>query len=203
VINRKISILLNKIIAVKFHSLALILLLTISSLIATPQAAYSQSLNDTIKVNVHSPRKASLYSAILPGLGQVYNRQYWKVPVLYAGIATLTYFFIFNSGRYHNYQTEYIARVNNDSTNFNTSYAIYSDNTILLLKNYYQRNLELTYIISGLVYLLNIVDASVYAHLFTFDVSNDLSLRIDPMFNNYALRFGSPPAAGLRLTFRF
>ncbi len=188
---------------IQFHCMAVILLFTISSIVAMPQAVQAQKLNDTLKVETHSPRKAAIYSAILPGLGQVYNRQYWKVPVLYAGIATLTYFVIFNSNRYHNYRTEYLARLNGDSTNYNADYTIYSDNTILLLKNYYQRNLEFTYILAGLVYLLNIVDASVYAHLFTFDVGDDLSLRIDPLLNNNALRLGSPPTAGLRLTLRF
>ncbi|NVN94877.1 MAG: hypothetical protein HXX18_06295 [Bacteroidetes bacterium] len=192
-----------KITELKLHFVSGILLFAFILILAIPQNAISQNYTDSIKVKTHSPRKASIYSALLPGMGQVYNHQYWKVPVLYAGIATLTYFFIFNTNKYNNYKDEYLARINNDSIGLNAGYSLYSDNTILLLKNYYQRNLEFTYIVAGLVYLLNIIDASVYAHLFTFDVGNDLSLRIDPMLNNNFLRSGSPPSAGLKLTLRF
>ena len=187
----------------KLKFVSITLLFAFISIFAIPQTSFSQNYTDSIKVKTHSPHKAFIYSAILPGMGQVYNRQYWKVPVLYAGIATLTYFFIFNTDKYHTYRNEYVARSNNDSTNFNPSYSMYSDNIILQLKSYYQRNLEFTYIVAGLVYLLNIIDASVYAHLFTFDVGNDLTLRIDPMLNNNFLRSGSPPSAGLQLTLRF
>jgi len=202
-INKTIHTQLKRITELKFSLVSVFLLFVILSVIATPQTTYSQNFTDSLKVKTHSPHKATLYSMVIPGLGQVYNRQYWKVPVLYAGIATLTYFFIFNTNKYHNYRDEYVARANNDSTNINAGYAIYSDNTILQLKNYYQRNLEFTYIIAGVVYLLNIIDASVYAHLFTYDVGNDLTLRIDPMINNNSLRFGNPPTAGLQLTLRF
>ena len=187
----------------KNHFFTVVLLICFLLVLITPQIASAQTLKDSIRINSHSPRKASLYSMVLPGMGQVYNHQIWKVPVLYAGIATLTYFFIFNTNKYNTYRNEFVARSASDSSNFNPSYSIYSDNTILLLKNFYQRNLEFTYIVAGLVYLLNIVDASVYAHLFTFDVGNDLSLRIDPLINNNFLRSGSPPTAGLKLTLHF
>jgi len=164
---------------------------------------YAQNLKDSIKIKTHSPHKATMYSLVLPGLGQVYNRQYWKVPVLYAGIATIVYFVSFNSDRYHTYRDEYVARLNNDTLGLNKKFELYSDNTVLLLKNYYQRNLEFTYIMAGVVYLLNLIDASVYAHLFSFDVGNDLSLKIEPMINNNAFSFGSQPTAGLKLSFKF
>ncbi|MFZ4399820.1 MAG: DUF5683 domain-containing protein [Bacteroidales bacterium] len=202
-VNKEIYSWFKKNITLRFHFQSLVLLFAVFAILATPENIYSQNKTDSLTVQLHSPRKASLYSMVLPGMGQVYNHQFWKVPVLYAGIATLAYFFVFNTERYHNYRTEYLARVNNDSTNFNSSYALYSDNTILLLKDYYQRNLEFTYIVAGLVYIFNIIDASVYAHLFTFDVGSDLSLRIDPLLNNNSLRLGSPPTAGLKLTFRF
>ncbi len=203
-VNNKIHIQLKGITELKFHFVSVILLCAVLLTIITPQTAYSQNINDNIKAEkTHSPHKASLYSAILPGMGQIYNRQYWKVPVLYAGIATITYFFIFNTNKYHNYRDEYVARINSDSLSFDPAYSLYSDNTILQLKSYYQRNLEFTYIIAGVVYLLNIIDASVYAHLFRFDVSDDLSLRVDPLINNNSLRFGTPPTAGLRLSLRF
>lgn len=166
--------------------------------------SHSQRIADSVKYQNHSPHKATIYSLVLPGLGQAYNKQYWKIPILYAGIATITYFAIFNTNKYHTYRDEYMARISTDTTIIpNPKYVLYSDNSIKQLKNYYQRNLEFTYIMAGVVYLLNVIDASVYAHLFTFDVSNNLSMRIDPLFNENAFRFDSPPAAGVKLTFSF
>lgn len=166
--------------------------------------SHSQSLADSIKYQNHSPHKATIYSLVLPGLGQAYNKQYWKIPILYAGIATITYFAIFNTNKYHTYRDEYLARISTDTTIIpNPKYVLYSDNSIKQLKNYYQRNLEFTYIMAGVVYLLNVIDASVYAHLFSFDVSNNLSMRIDPLINENAFRFDCPPAAGVKLTFSF
>ncbi|MCX6231768.1 MAG: DUF5683 domain-containing protein [Bacteroidetes bacterium] len=188
----------------KYNYFYLVLFIFIFTFSITEESyAQQQSYADSMKMATHSPRKASLYSMVLPGLGQAYNQQYWKVPVLYAGIATLAYFVVFNSKRYHNYRDEYVARLNKDTLNYNATYALYSDNVVLQLKNYYQRNLEFTYIIAGLVYLLNIIDASVYAHLFSFDVGNDLALDIRPALNSNPFRLDMPPSAGLQLTLRF
>lgn len=165
--------------------------------------AYAQKKNDTIIRNQHSPHKATVYSAIIPGLGQVYNKQYWKVPVLYAGIATIVYFVNFNGDKYYSYRDEYVARMNNDSTKLNPNYILYSDNSILQLKNYYQRNLEFTWIMAGVVYLLNIIDASVYAHLFNFDVGNDLSLKVEPVLYNNNYNLSAPPSTGIKLVLKF
>lgn len=187
----------------KFKTFSLFLVSLLIFLVMLTENIYAQNLKDSIKIKTHSPHKATMYSLVLPGLGQVYNRQYWKVPVLYAGIATIVYFVSFNSDRYHTYRDEYVARLNNDTLGLNKKFELYSDNTVLLLKNYYQRNLEFTYIMAGVVYLLNLIDASVYAHLFSFDVGNDLSLKIEPMINNNAFSFGSQPTAGLKLSFKF
>lgn len=163
---------------------------------------FSQNLADSIRQNSHSPRKATIYSAILPGLGQIYNQQYWKVPVLYAGIATIAYFINFNHNKYNTFRTEYLARINKDTLAIDPKYELYSDNSIYQLKNYYQRNLEFTYIIAGVVYILNLLDASVYAHLFTFDVSNNLSFRAEPVFNNNIF-LSNLPVSGIKLTLNF
>lgn len=164
--------------------------------------SFSQNLNKTNIEKDHSPHKATIYSALLPGLGQVYNKQYWKVPVLYAGIATIVYFVNFNGDKYYSYRDEYVARINADSTKLNPNYILYSDNSIMQLKNYYQRNLEFSWIMAGVVYLLNIIDASVYAHLFNFDVGSDLSLKIEPVLLNENNRILSPPTASLKLVLK-
>ena len=186
----------------KMKLVSLVLFISIMIIILFSVNGKAQSLKDSIRAN-HSPHKATIYSLVLPGLGQAYNQQYWKVPILYAGIATIAYFAVFNTERYHLYRTEFVARINGDTLSLNPKYALYSDNTVLQLKNYYQRNLEFTYIMAGVVYLLNLIDASVYAHLFSFDVGNDLSLRVDPMINNNTFSFDNPPSAGVRLTLKF
>ncbi len=136
---------------------------------------------DTLYYSKHSANKASIYSAILPGLGQVYNKKYWKVPIIYAGFGTLAYSYYFNDKKYSSYKNEFYIRINNDSTNFNPDLKIYSTENIQELKNYYQRNRELSLITSGLWYILNIIDAAVDAHLYEFDVSDDLSFTIKPI----------------------
>ena len=159
--------------------------------------------DSVITKSVHSPKKAALMSAILPGLGQAYNKQYWKVPVLYAGIATLTYFYITNNKYYTKYKNEYVFRLNKDSAHFDPVYKPYEDIVIQQLKDYYERNYELTIIISCAVYALNIIDASVYGHLFSFDVSTDLSLKIEPVIFNSFNSINNSPSGGIKLSLRF
>lgn len=132
---------------------------------------------------VHSPKKAAIMSAILPGLGQVYNKQYWKPIVIYGGAAGLIYMFNQNQKNFTNYRDAYIARTDNDAGTIDQYVGEYSDNNLFTLQKFYRRYRDLAVIGGSLLYLLNIVDASVSAHLFTFDVSDDLSLNISPSLN--------------------
>ena len=126
----------------------------------------------TIKKGVkHSPRKAALLSTILPGAGQVYNKKYWKVPVIYAGAAGLAYSFQFNQSRYVKYRDAYKFRIDGDATTTDDYIGLYSDDNLNTLQKYYHRYRDLTVIGFVALYALNIIDASVDAHLFTFDVS--------------------------------
>ncbi len=115
-------------------------------------------------------------SALLPGLGQAYNKKYWKIPILYAGAGVLIYSINFANKKYSTYRTAYKLRVNGDTSA--TNFPQYSEDNLLLLRDYYRRNRDLSVIISAFVYILNIVDASVDAHLFFFDVSDKLSFTI-------------------------
>jgi len=135
----------------------------------------------------HSPRRATIYSAILPGLGQVYNKKYWKVPIIYGGFATLTYLYILNDGKYSDYLHEFTNRMNKDSVNFNPDLLEYKDENILARKNSYQKARELSIIGFVVLYALNIIDATVDGHLYAFDISDNLSMNIDPYLapNNY------------------
>lgn len=158
----------------------------------------SQNIEAEDSVIPHNPTWAAFYSAVIPGLGQLYNQKYWKIPIVYGGLITSIYFIDFNSDLYHTYQDAYIARVDEDSTTID-NFPFYSDANIKELRDYYRRNLELSYIATGVVYLLNIVDATVDAHLFEFDVSDDLGMMIEPA--PVTVPGGSYP--GLRLRIRF
>jgi len=120
-------------------------------------------------------------SACLPGLGQIYNKKYWKVPIIYAGIGVFTYLIVFNTDHYLTYKSAYIESVNNDSTgNYSEIVKKYTLDNIASAREYYRRNLEITIIFTALWYILNILDATVDAHLFSYDINKDLSLRVEP-----------------------
>lgn len=145
----------------------------------------------------HSPHTATMYAAILPGLGQIYNKRYWKLPILYGGVAALCYSIHFNGKYYKKYRSAYrdfiIGDPNNKSyediiihkTNLTvedveTTYKSWFTNVLKNKKDYYRRYRDLSYF--GLIglYVLQIVDAAVDAHFYTFDVSDDLSLQWQP-----------------------
>ena len=133
----------------------------------------------------HSPKKAAAFSAIIPGAGQIYNKKWWKLPIIYAGTAGLVYSFQFNNSRYVKYLDAYKTRIDDDPSTTD-GYSLYSDEQLETLFKYYHRNRDLTIIGGALLYVLNIVDAAVDAHLFTFNVSDDLSLNIHPTLINTA-----------------
>lgn len=151
------------------------------------------------KGGLKSPGMAALCSAVVPGLGQIYNGQWYKTPVLYAGVGVLAYFTDQSLRGRNLYGREIKARV--DSTGqLNPRLADYSLNEILDLRNYYEQNFELCLIIAGAVYLLNIIDAIVYAHLSSFDISPNLSMSVKPYARtNFNLINSFPLDAGLKI----
>ena len=157
----------------------------------TVRTSISKTISDTtntvvtIKKGVsHSPKKAALLSTILPGAGQVYNKKYWKLPIIYAGVAGLAYSFQFNQSRYVKYRDAYKYRIDNDATTTDDYIGLYSDDNLNTLQKYYHRYRDLTVIGFAALYALNIIDASVDAHLFTFDVSDDLTMKVEPTLIN-------------------
>ena len=146
------------------------------------------SLSSVVK---HRANRAALLSAIVPGAGQVYNKSYWKVPVLYGGIAALVYFVNFNQTNYRTFNTAYIYRNDEDSGTID-EFPNYSNDDLIVRRDYYRRNRDLTYVIGGVVYVLNIIDAYVDAHLKDFNVSDNLSFRTHPYVNLDGV--GSPVA---------
>ena len=125
--------------------------------------------------------RAALYSAILPGAGQVLNRKYWKPPIIYAGFIALGLSIDFNNRNYQTFKKAYLYRVDGDSTTVDAYEKIYPDaNALLVRKDYYRRTRDLMWIITSGVYLLNIIDAYVDAQLSDFDISDNLSLNAQP-----------------------
>lgn len=155
---------------------------------------------------VRSPGMAALCSAVVPGLGQFYNAQWYKPPVIYAGAVVIGYFIDFNLREKRIYEQEIDKRFYNaDESIRNPDLAKSSYDDLLRLRNYYEQNFELTLIIAGAVYLLNIIDAVVYAHLFDFNVSPNLSMRLEPYAAPNFVRDGrmSPLDMGFRLCMNF
>jgi len=134
---------------------------------------------DSVKVSKHSPTTAMLLS-IIPGGGQIYNRKYWKLPIVYGTLAASGYFVYFSADKMLSFRNEYINRRDGNTELLNPDYADYENENIIQLKNDYRRNLEIAIGITAILYTLNIIDAMVDAHLYYFDISDDLSLRWTP-----------------------
>lgn len=168
---------------------------------------YAQLIDaDTTKViseeqeieELHSPRKASVYSAILPGLGQAYNKKIWKIPFIYAGFGAIGYFIDWNNDNYKLSKTAYLHLKDDDplTTDYLKLKAIegYDLNNptdvanllegLTKRQDYYRRNRDLLIISMFGFYGLNIIDASVDAHFFNFDMSDDLTMSWQPSMLN-------------------
>ena len=155
-------------------------------------------IKDSVNTNARANR-AALYSAIVPGAGQFYNKKYWKIPILYAGLVVLGYSIEFNNSNYKTFKKAYLYRVDGDTTTIDDYENIYPDAEALRVrKDYYRRTRDLLWIISGGVYILNIIDAYVDGHLSNFDISDDLSLRAQP---GVQLGYGLQPVPSLSVTF--
>jgi len=129
------------------------------------------------RIQIHSPHKASVYSAIFPGGGQMYNKKYWKVPLVWGGLFALLYSIVFNQREFKTYQRELDVRKMSDSSSFNPDFSLYPTPFLRSSRDFHRNNRDFS--IVGLVafYVLSIVDASVDAHLITFDVNRSLSLK--------------------------
>jgi len=150
---------------------------------------------ETKVVKNTSARKASIYSAILPGLGQAYNKKYWKVPIIYVGLSGFAYLFYSNHQEYTYYRKNLLAETDSDP---NTSNEIvgYDISGLQSEKLRYKKLRDVGIIGCSLVYLFNIIDANVDAHLKTFDMSDNLSMQLKP---NFTVTSHNEPVIGLAL----
>lgn len=147
----------------------------------------------------HSPRKATLLSAVLPGAGQVYNRKYWKVPIVAAGLGVSYWFIQENRSQYNYYRDAYVAIIDGDPATVDPFDGQASAGAVLNVAETYRRWRDLSVVAFGLVYVLNVMDAAVDAHFVRFDVSEDLSLQVAP---SLPLAAQGAFGVGLALTLR-
>lgn len=186
-----------------WHKIFTVLLFSFASGFFIVPELSGQTVSDANQIQKsHSPKKATIYSAVLPGLGQAYNRKYWKIPIIYGGFGTIAYITRENTIEYRRFLEAYRYVSNKETYPIDNPYVDrYNEQQLLSGKNLYRRNVEIGYILGGALYILNIIDASVDAHLFYYDVSETLSLKIEPSLLNEPA--ANMSFAGISLTFRF
>ena len=185
-----------------------LLIVVLGVLLLLPATAQAQD----VKKKEHSPKKATIMSACLPGLGQIYNRKWWKVPIIYGGFAGFGYLAYSNYTEYKSFLTAYKIStgdlepgVTPTEQELKLSQA-YQPNQLQSYKEAFRHDFELNCILLAFWYGLNIVDATVDGHLYSYDVSDDLSLAIDPVFilpETPNLALAGRRQTGLSLSFNF
>ena len=141
-----------------------------------------------------TPSKAAFYSSVIPGLGQIYTRRYWMVPIIYGGLGASIYYFDYNKREMNKYRTAYKRRL---SGYFDDEYIdiIPENDKLLEGMRFHRRYKDFSFMFLVGTYILNIIDANVGAHLLQFNVSEDLSFK--PYIENSFLNLSQ--SAGLRL----
>lgn len=183
----------------KFFYIAILFFLLGNQAVFSQETGEAIKAKDTLKpreIDPLRPSKAAFYSAILPGLGQAYNKKYWKIPIVYGAIGTSLYFYIDNGKKYHSYRDAYkrrLAGYNDDQ------YQYLDDNRLIQAQRFYQRNRDLSLLVSIGFYVLNIVDANVDAHLIQFNVSDNLSFQPEVYTNEINYK----PNLGLTFNYKF
>lgn len=170
---------------------------------------------DTLKVkrkgiNPLAPSKAAFYSAVFPGLGQIYNKRYWKAPIVYAALGVGIYAYTYNDDLYDRFRTAFKRRqagftddefYDLGAPNPPGSPPDFSNTALENAQERYQRDRDLWLVATIAMYALNIVDANVDAHLKQFNVDDDLSMKVRPYFEFNHIT--ADPVYGLALTIKF
>lgn len=161
---------------------------------------YNNEDIELLKVNSElDPVRAALLSAMLPGLGQVYNKQYWKVPVVVSGVVVFAHFIDYNNKVYHSLRNA--VKLNDISADLNPYNGLISSKaTLVRNRDNFRRNRDFLIILGTAFYLLQIVDAHVAAHLDEFNINEDLALGIEPSIQSTPL---FSRAVGVSFVLRF
>ncbi|WP_072402720.1 DUF5683 domain-containing protein [Flaviramulus basaltis] len=201
----------------KYLIASILLLLCCFSLIAQDKDSKKKQILEEVVVdsiieirepiNPLSPAKAAFYSAILPGLGQAYNKKYWKIPLVYGAIGTGVYFYVTNNKEYNRYRDAYKSRIagfTNDEFYLDSQGNQLATPRVTIeglerAQKFYRKNKEISLLVTIGLYALNIIDANVDAHLMQYNVDENLSLaphyKID--------EFDASSSLGLTLNFKF
>ncbi|MGO3706978.1 MAG: DUF5683 domain-containing protein [Mesonia hippocampi] len=151
----------------------------------TAQIAKVDSLpKNYTEYNPLAPAKAAFYSAVLPGLGQAYNKRYWKIPIVYAALGVSTYFIVDNQNEYTRYRDAYKRRLAGHTDD--EFYGRISTEGLINAQKQFRRNKEISILVTLGIYVLNIIDANVDAHLQQFNVNKDLSIHPSFDVNEYS-----------------
>ena len=133
------------------------------------------------EVSTLDPKRSALLSAIMPGLGQAYNKQYWKVPIIITGLTVFGHFINYNNNLYHAFRNAALSSENPFES------VASSEEILTRNRDNFRRNRDFLMILGTAFYLLNVVDAHVSAHLDEFNVNDDLSMGIKPSIQPFAL----------------
>ncbi len=152
-----------------------------SLVVATKEAI--EVVIDTLE---NRPNTAALYSAALPGLGQAYNKKYWKIPIIYGGGMVIGYFLNYNHQLYKQYRDGLIALIDQDDRTQPFDPRL-DEKDYQRAVDYWRRNRDLLMIGVVFLYVMNIVDAHVDAHLELFTIEDDISLNLEPSFDQTAM----------------
>ncbi|MBT1708722.1 hypothetical protein KK062_10830 [Fulvivirgaceae bacterium PWU5] len=156
-------------------------------------SVYIESGQDTVLIKSYAtrydPRKALLYAAVLPGLGQIYNKKYWKLPLVYGGFGALGYAVGFYQKGYKKYKAQLFDNINEAPNNENFLHPVseLSTGQLRTIVTSYRRQRDFWLIMTGAMYLLQIVDAHVDAHLKEFDVNPNLQVSLEPLIEQDAV----------------
>jgi len=125
-----------------------------------------------------SPARAAFYSAILPGLGQAYNKKYWKIPVVYGALGTGIYFYDLNNNNFNRARTAYKLRLNGKPNEFDgeDGNIFLSDDALVRAQKSYKKDRDLSLLVTVALYVLQVLEASTNAHLLQHNVDNNLTL---------------------------
>lgn len=150
-------------------------------LIKTSPAGQAGPVKDANRLRLEKlPRQAAIRSAIIPGWGQLTNRRWWKVPLVYGGFVGIGLVYEFNQRYYKIFLKEAQFRDSHPGEKQNPDYVGYSNSGIITIKDGYRRNRDLSILAAAGFYAINIIDAYVDAKFFRFDINNDLSLQVKP-----------------------
>lgn len=151
------------------------------------------------------PAKAAFYSAVLPGLGQAYNKDYWKMPLVYGAIGTGVGIAVYNHDLFQKYRTAYKDRIAGRIDEFTTVAddgtvtQVFTEDQLISAQDFYRRNKELSILITAGIYVLQIIEANVDAHLSQYEVEDRLSFA--PFMERNTFDFNN--TFGMRITYTF